>query len=367
MFEFSVSVLILCAANVAAEWPALSCQTMSCDESSLQNECDRLIESSCECLNSKSSPSCTASWGMSLCDLLPVHGGDDSLKCAKIQSNYRRNWSLVGSFGYETFRGVGDNGWQNNGLYSGLNFGTRLGALSDWTGIGFQVGGTLGLYDWEGSPYRPDYDSTMRQDFVSYGFFRRATESLPFALGITQDWMIADNFGGYGQSIEVSQIRYRFGYVTSASNEFGFLGTARVHDHAGVSGTQNVQIRGVNHLSAFWHHKWFAGGPNTTITLGSAEDDRLRDNGSLGDFLATATIQAPMSEKLGFSGNIMYMNPTATSGMDAAHEEAWSFTLGIELFPGSDARSTTIAGEKWMALLPIANNGVFLLDTAAWP
>jgi len=320
----------------------------------------------------------TSEWGIQPNNLLPLHTSDWSLADARIQPNVRRNWSLVGAYGYESFRGVADQGWQNNGLYGGVNFGTRLGSFSDATGLGFQAGITLGLYDWKGNPYRPDWSNQMRQDFVSYGLFKRATEQAPFTLGITQDWMFTDNSTTYGLSLEVSQVRYRAGYVASASNEYGITGAFRVIDETNVGISrpalanpgalpdQFVTTRPLNHISAYWHHKWSDGGPNTIISIGIPEKDRASGDGSLGDFLATATINVPFSDKVGFLGNVMYMNPSAPAGFEAGHEDTWSFTVGIEIFPGSDARSTTIAGERWMPLLPVANNGVFLLDAGWW-
>src|SRR5580698_6493389 len=54
------------------------------------------------------------------------------------------DWTVSLFYGYETFRGISDGNWQNNGLNTGFNVGTRLGQFSDWTGIGFQAGGSIG-------------------------------------------------------------------------------------------------------------------------------------------------------------------------------------------------------------------------------
>lgn len=302
-------------------------------------------------------------WGISLADLFPTTSGDITLEHTPIQPDERRDWSLVGAYGYESWRGVGDQGWQNNGLYGGLNFGTRLGEFSDATGIGFQAGFTLGLYDWEGNAYRPKPDNRMQQHFVSYGLFKRPTEDSPFTAAVTQDWMITDNSGAWGQSLTLSQIRIRGGYATSASNEFGVIGTTRaIDDTATDAAGRTYTWQSLNHISAYWSHKWSEDGVSTIISIGLPERDRANGDGTLGDFLATATVQAPFTDSVGFYGNIMYMNPSATEGMIGSHEDAWSFNLGIEIFPGHDARTRTIAGERWMPLLPVANNGVFLLD-----
>ncbi|MEO1526649.1 MAG: DUF6666 family protein [Planctomycetota bacterium] len=342
----------------------LNVSRLSCDESCSGNP------SSC----GVSIVSPIPRWGLTLAEMFPLRGEDASLENACTQPNVRRNWSLLGLFGYETFRGVADNGWQTNGVYGGFNFGTRLGSFSDWTGIGLQGGVTTGLYDWKGNAYRLDETRKMQQTFVTYGLFKRPTERAPFTVAFAQDWMATENATAWGLSLAVSQIRYRVGYATSASNEFGVLGAFRaVQDttsgvgRGGAMPTANetVTTRPINHMSAYWHHKWSAGGGNTIISIGRVEDGRVNGDGSLGDFLATATANVPLSNTVGFVGNVMYMNPTASPGVDASHEDTWSFLIGVEFFPGRDARSKTIAGERWMPLLPVANNGAFLLDASA--
>ena len=131
----------------------------------------------------------TKPWGIRFSDVLQFNTGSDALQGAAIDPDARRSWTLIGGFGYETFRGVNDLGWQNNGLYGNLNLGSSLGEFSEVTGVGVQAGFSRGLYDWEGSPYRTDYDSRMSQDFVTYGFFKRATSLNPCTFAVTQDWM----------------------------------------------------------------------------------------------------------------------------------------------------------------------------------
>ena len=86
--------------------------------------------------------------------------------------------AIVGLFGYDSFRGVADDSWQNNGLHAGFNYGTRLGKFSEWTGLGFQIGGTVGVFDWAGTDYRPaNQDKAETQGFLTYGLFRKPDEN----------------------------------------------------------------------------------------------------------------------------------------------------------------------------------------------
>lgn len=57
------------------------------------------------------------------------------------------------------------------------------------------------------------------------------------------------------------------------------------------------------------------------------------------------------------------MHPSSRPGPDGAEEEAWNFTIGVSIYPGCDSRSSTVAGRSWKPLMPLANNGSFLVDT----
>ncbi len=96
-------------------------------------------------------------------------------------------WSLQTFVSYDSWRGVSDDNWQNNGINVGANFGTRLGPISDATGVGFQIGGSVGVYDWSGTEYQSDVQT---QGFITYGFFRRPNGPSGWTAGLVQDWML---------------------------------------------------------------------------------------------------------------------------------------------------------------------------------
>jgi len=88
------------------------------------------------------------------------------------------NKGMYAFFGYDSWRGIQDDGWGNNGLHAGLNFGTRLGPISDWTGVGFQIGGSVGVYNWNGTDFHLSHnDESTPQGFVTYGFEVSIAES----------------------------------------------------------------------------------------------------------------------------------------------------------------------------------------------
>ena len=273
--------------------------------------------------------------------------------------------SLSAFFGYDTWRGVADDSWQNNGLHVGLNYGSRLGCFSDFTGIGFQVGGSFGVYDWMGTDYRIAHNNVAEtQGFLTWGFFRKAQGSSGWNLGIVQDWMFNNNFGVLAQNPNLGQLRGQIGYATSSVNEIGVWGAVRdKEDSQFVPGYGERSYRPINQANAFWHHKWGQFGPDTWVSVGVPEHDRLAGSGSLGDYIANAWATAPLSDYVSLYTQVMYMHASAAPGPQGSEEDAWMFAAGVSLYFGGNARSRTVAGQCWQPLMPVANNGFFLVDT----
>ena len=301
-----------------------------------------------------------------LSDVFPLFTGDPSLDGVPPVSDPLNNQGIILSVDYDAFRGIPDGGWENNGIRVGFNFASKMGSFSEMTGIGMQIGASAGVYEWGGTDYRmQNQEMVETQGFLTYGFYRRPTECCRLTGGVVQDWMFNDNFGVFGKCPTLSQLRGQMGYAVSASNEFGVWGTAHV-----VSSTLNVDYFGptkwqsVNHLSGYWHHKWYACGPDTWVSVGVPSYDRLAGGGSLGDYLVTASSMCPLSDAVGIFSSVTYLHQSGRLGGTNAADEAWNFTVGLALYPYRNARSTTVAGQRWMPLMPVANNGSFLVDTS---
>ena len=73
----------------------------------------------------------------------------------------------------------------------------------------------------------------------------------------------------------------------------------------------------------------------------------------------------PLSDRIAVYSSVMYMHQSGTEGGPSSFDEAWSFTVGIAIHPRANSRSTTVAGRRWAPLLPVANNGSFLIDGSA--
>ncbi|HEV3023727.1 MAG TPA: hypothetical protein VGX76_14730, partial [Pirellulales bacterium] len=138
--------------------------------------------------------------------------------------------------GFDSWRGVADRPSatspvvSNNGTSFGFNYGTRLGEFSEWTGIGFQLGASYGVFDWSGRQSVPGVLTTIdaqQQVFLTTGFFKRADEVSAFSYGLVHDWMFNQAFGAFAVNPTLGQWRAQVAYATDACNEFGVWGTLR--------------------------------------------------------------------------------------------------------------------------------------------
>jgi hypothetical protein len=273
---------------------------------------------------------------------------------------------LSAFLGYDAFRGHPDGSWMNNGIHTGLNYGTRLGRFSDWTSIGFQLGGSVGVYDWSGTDYRMrNTDQAEMQGFITGGFFRKPTEDSPWSIALVQDWMLNTTFSVMGENPTLGQWRGQIGYAFNEYHEYGLWGAWRGQgDTRQVGGFGPVTWRPVQQLNAYWRYKWHKSAADTWLWFGVPENDRLTGQGSLGDYLVGALANVPLSERVMLYSLVTYMHPSSRPGPAGSLEEAWNFTVGIAWTMGSAKPTSTVYGNRWMPQLPVANNGTFLVDAS---
>ena len=286
--------------------------------------------------------------------------------CAACENCPKRGMILFS--GFDSWRGVADGNRQNNnGGSSGFNYGTRLGRISDVTGIAFQAGGSFGLFDFSG---RSNVGGTLNtvdaqtQTFFTAGFFKKANENSPISYGIVHDWQANQNFGVFATNPTLGQWRGQVAYATSATNEFGAWGTLRDKGSSNINGLrESVSYRSINQVNFFWHHKWELGA-DTWIWAGLPQQDRLVGGGSLGDFLYGGMFTAPLNNYVGVYASAQYMHPSAAPGPAASAQDSWNVSMGLQYYIGGHARTNTVAGNCWLPLMPVANNGSFLVDAS---
>ncbi|MCC7335937.1 MAG: hypothetical protein IT422_12625 [Pirellulaceae bacterium] len=70
-----------------------------------------------------------------------------------------------------------------------------------------------------------------------------------------------------------------------------------------------------------------------------------------------------MNDVVSLVSGVTYMHPSSRPGAAAAKDEMWNFSVGISIYLGRNSRSATVAGQRRMPLMPVADNGTFIVDT----
>jgi hypothetical protein len=282
----------------------------------------------------------------------------------------------------ESWRGVTNGSYpDDSGSAYGANAGFALPYLGEY-GFGGQIGGSFGLADLSGkvSPGSRVDDDEL-ETFVTFGIFRRADAWCPISGGIVYDWMFAHNYGVFGTSPTLSQGRGQLGYDLNAWNEIGLWGTLHDHDfHSATAalGTP-VSFRGIDQIDVFWDHKFCGCGADSNLYIGVPTERRLAQSangfpiggfgGNLGSVILGENWNLPINRRLALYADAAYMLPRQSAGISAsgaaaAAQVTWSISFGVNFYLGcSSSGSATVAGNPFMPLLPVADNGTFMVDT----
>jgi Family of unknown function (DUF6666) len=265
------------------------------------------------------------------------------------------------SFGGEAYKSLGDfapppgpdAGFMDSaGLVGTFNTGFRLFSLENIRG---QVGGSFGIYDFKGrdtvSP-----SSSERQTFVTLGVYKRsdvcAGDRVSWGLVYDQFW--AHQWGLSASELYVGQIRGLVGYATSEWNEFGVWAAFRTTGDNSVAGVAPPPVRAMNQYNLFWRHNFDFGGQSMLYIGGT-------DPADIGSWLFGFLGLAPVSDNAALYGNFVFAQPSSATGPVGSNEQEWAFGAGMTWFLGGNAVSPTVSGRKGLPLLPVANNGSFLI------
>ncbi len=264
---------------------------------------------------------------------------------------------------YSSWRGISEGtGSNNNGLSYGINYGTKLGAFSDITGIGFQIGGSYGLYDLNGRSSGFRDKEIQQQGFLTVGFFRPSDRYTNFSFGVVYDAMWNTNFGQYAVSPYLSQVRAQIGYALNPQHEIGFWAAIRTNTATAEAAGQQLAYRGVDQFTLYYHHRFVFGADGVTW-FGLPDHTKLGGSGSLGEYTFGGTLTAPLSPRFAAYTSMQYMAPSSRSGAAGAIEETFFISLGLSFYPWANSRAANVAGDCWMPYMPVATDGTFLVDT----
>lgn len=256
--------------------------------------------------------------------------------------------------GLDMFTGAYNSYWQPNfGAKIGGNMGYLL--LPD-EGLGAQLGASTGLYDWNGNSSGDHNSSLQHQEFVTTGLFYRGPVDSRFRAGVVYDAMFGQHFGEDQANIFLNQIRWQAGAAVYGKHEVGLLGAQALN-----TATENSydKYRAISHASLYYRYP-FENGAEVMVWGGVPyEKGSLANEGHrAGSFLSGLRVTVPISGNFSMYAEGAYMASSRETGDLSAQQNvetvAMGFSYGFGGKPNTEGRN--------MPLIPVANNGTFMVD-----
>jgi Family of unknown function (DUF6666) len=264
------------------------------------------------------------------------------------------------SFGGEAYKSLGDSDFgeaapgfmDSAGLVGTFNTGFSLWRLENIRG---QIGASYGVYDFKGRDTVSN-SSAEQQTFVTLGVYKRSEvlygDRISWGLVYDQFW--AHQWGLFASELYAGQVRGIIGYAISNWNEFGVWGAFRTTGDNSVAGIAPPPVRAMNQYNVYWRHNFGFGGQSMLYIGGN-------DPADIGSWLFGFLGQAPLNDNLGLYGNFVFSEPGSATGLVGSNEQEWAFGAGVTWYFGGKSVSPTVSGQKGLPLLPVANNGSFLI------
>jgi hypothetical protein len=290
------------------------------------------------------------------------NGDCDSCGCDSCgYGNWWSNTSVL--FAADGWRTRADDDYPGSwGFRTGFNTG-----LGWWDSpVRLQIGGSYAGYDLSGRDGDfgagfVDDASVEQQMYFTGGVYRRSDVCAGerIAWGLVGDVLYDNRFGEEAEEILLTQFRAAIAYAWDECNEFGVWGASRGNwQRLFTESGDPFRVRGLAQLNAFWHRNWAFGG-DTWIYVGGGEEPV--------EWVVGLTGQAPLSQSVALFGGLTWGIPSApagdqNNGQDQNYsEEYWNVSFGIVWYPGCKAANDTVSGHRGLPLLPVADNGSFLV------
>jgi hypothetical protein len=278
--------------------------------------------------------------------------------CCNDFGTWRDNTIL--SIGGEAYKSIGDTNFgvippdfmNSAGFVGTFNTGFRLIEGSPIRG---QIGASYGIYDLKGRD-TISMSSAEQQTFMTMGVSKRSDilNGDARSWGLVYDQFWAHQWGILAGELYVGQVRGIFGWALSEWNEVGVWGAFRTNGDSSVSDLSTATFRAMNQYNVYWSHNFDFGGQSMLYVGGN-------DGADIGSWLFGALGQAPLNDSLALYGSFVFDFPGSATGFIGSNEEEWAFTVGLSYFLGGKAVSPSVSGAQGLPLLPVANNGSFLI------
>lgn len=297
----------------------------------------------------------------------PAPSGNSSVSCSSCNGcqvccddlgNWRDNTLVwIGADGYKSLGDTvqppgGATGFMDSaGFVGGFNTGFRL---IDDSPIRGQIGGSYGVYDLKGRD-TVSLSAAEQQFFITAGVSKRSNVLADdrISWGLVYDQFFAHQWGLQAAQLYVGQIRGLVGYALNERNEVGVWGTFHTTQDASVTG-QPSPLRAMNQYNAYWRHNYDFGG-QTMLYFGGV------DRADVGSWQVGTLGQAPLNDRLALYGNMTFAFPGSATGAVGSNELEWNLGVGLMYSFGCKAFSPSVSGPQGLPLLPVANNGSFLI------
>ncbi len=258
------------------------------------------------------------------------------------------------SLGLDFFRSLPQGSWQGSfGSFGSIQLAYALPKQKE--GLGVQAGYSFGAYDWTGNG-NTNSKSVLLQNFVTVGLFRKEPRQTGLNAGIVYDWMIADNYGVFGLSPTMSQVRGQLGILIRKHNEIGVEATYATQTDHELYQALPISFRAISQLNGFW--RYFFKNTAEAMVWGGVPYRKglLFGSGKAGYYILGTSLKAPLNNFLSIDGHGVYMGGRGDSASNQSKDYAANACLAL---------TYSFGGRKPGArpYLPLANNSNFLVDT----
>lgn len=257
--------------------------------------------------------------------------------------------------GAHAFRGVPNLDSSGSfGFYEGFMLSGPVPCLPGEP-ISWEFGGLFSQTDFQGSPYT---DNSRQQVFGTAGLFRRVDWGLQG--GLVADFM---NDHWYATA-NLFQIRGEISWLYPSGHEIGFWGTHGINqsgdtaniNFAGAVVSDEIDSESIDIYAAFYR-KTFCEGGDARVFGGVTDHSHA---------VVGADVRLPVTCNWGLQAGFTYLissedavHPTpGTLDFDEIPEDAWNVNVGIVWSFGGRLKDPC---NYHRALLPVANNGTFIM------
>lgn len=258
------------------------------------------------------------------------------------------------SVAFDDFRSLPEGSWTGNmGIFGSVNFKADL-PLSFST----QLGGSYGIYDWDGrssTPYK-DSNTVQQQGFITGAFSWETPCDFGVNAGFAYDWMLNKNFGLFAVNPFIDQVRGQLGYLFLKRHEFGAWATYGIHTSKEESQQLPLKFRGISQVNLFYCN-YFQNGGFAMLWGGTPYRRGLMfSSGRPGAYILGARLSAPLASSLSLFGHAEFMGGRSTSTSSKSQNNASNVCVGITYSLGR----CKIQQSPYMSL---ADNSNFMVDT----